>query len=261
MYCNVVALSCLVELIAVAPALEIAPARARPVRGGLSARVAAEPTRGGRQRRAYARSRGRRRTDVCGCSGVSLPACARACVCARAWPPVLVMHARARVRERARVRVRAWARAWVWARARMRARARERAVARARSLVRVRVRRCRASRPPRRTVRATPPHVLLQLRGGRHQRLYRPACRLPRSALSSRSCLRSYARCDAHRALHCAGGVPDCPCPQPPPKQCHSSFCHQTSTFQTQKKSFPISSEQRLSCVFYKCTASVSLVG
>ena len=87
-----------------------------------------------------------------------------------------------------------------------------------------------------------------------------PAC----SALSSRSFLRSYARCDAcTRALHGAGGVPDCPCPQPAPKQCHSSFCHQTSIiFQTQqKKSFPISSELRLSCVFYKFTASISLVG
>ena len=102
------------------------------------------------------------------------------------------MHVRARVRERARVlvragarvRVRAWARAWVWAQARVRARARERVVARALSLVRVRARarRCRASRPPRRTVRATPPHVLVlfQLRGGRHQQLYRQARRLPR---------------------------------------------------------------------------------
>ena len=38
MYCTVVALSCLVELIAVAPALAIAPARARPVRGAVGAR-------------------------------------------------------------------------------------------------------------------------------------------------------------------------------------------------------------------------------
>jgi hypothetical protein len=122
--------------------------------------------------------------DAAACPRANVHVCARArglryglCMCGRVCES-------GRVCWCVRVLVRAWARAWVWAQARVRARARERVVARALSLVRVRARarRCRASRPPRRTVRATPPHVLvlLQLRGGRHQQLYRQARRLPR---------------------------------------------------------------------------------